>query len=85
MLPFLMALTQIMVKNLEKEISALKRELAMHDTFASGKRSHVSYEPLSQQQRYEISQQVEQYVNGQLDEIDVSEKIVPLKVQSLHA
>jgi hypothetical protein len=60
-----------MVKNLEKEIQALKKELAMHDTLASGSRSHVTYDPLSQQQRYEISQQVEQFVGGNLDEIDV--------------
>lgn len=60
-----------MVKKLEAEIGALKRELAMHDTLTN--RSHVTYDPLSQQQRYEISQQVEQYIGGHLDEIDVSE------------
>ena len=59
-----------MVKKLEKEISSLKRELTMHDTLTN--RSQITYEPLSEQQRYEIKQQVRQYIEGSLDEIDVS-------------
>ena len=64
-----------MVKNLEREIGALRRELAMHDTLTN--RSHVTYDPLSQQQRYEITQQAEQYIHGQLDDIDVGQKHSP--------
>lgn len=61
---------QIMVKNLEKELSLLKKELAMHDTLAN--RSQVTYDPLSEQQRYEIRQQVRAYLDGRAEEIDVS-------------
>ena len=34
-------------------------------------RSQVSYEPLSEQQKYEIRQQCRRYLEGSLDEIDV--------------
>lgn len=59
-----------MVKNLEKELSLLKKELAMHDTLAN--RSQVTYDPLSEQQRYEIRQQVRAFLEGKAEEIDVS-------------
>ena len=62
-----------MVKKLEKEITSLKRELAMHDTLTN--RTQITYDPLSEQQRYEIKQQVRQYIDGYLDEIDVSTNI----------
>ncbi len=35
-------------------------------------RTQVLYDPLSDQQKYEITQQVRRYVEGTLDEIDVS-------------
>lgn len=35
-------------------------------------RSHITYDTLSEQQRYEIRQQVRRYLEGHLDEIDVS-------------
>jgi len=41
----------------------------MHDTLTN--RSAVSYEALSEQQKYEIKQQVRKFVENQLDEIDV--------------
>jgi len=59
-----------MVKNLEKELMMLKRELAMHDTLAN--RSQVTYDPLSEQQRYEIRQQVRAYLDGKSDDIEVT-------------
>jgi hypothetical protein len=34
----------------------------------------VSYDPLSEQKRYEIRQQVRKYLEGSIDEIDVSQK-----------
>ena len=37
----------MMLKNMEKELQLLKRELAMHDTLAN--RSQVTYEPLSEE------------------------------------
>jgi len=65
---------QVMVRNLEKELALLKRELAMHDTLAN--RSQVTHEPLSEQQRYEIRQQVRAYLDGVSDDIDV--RLYPL-------
>ncbi|XP_064647221.1 kinesin-like protein KIF9 [Lineus longissimus] len=59
----------IMVKKLEKEVDALKHELAMHDTLNN--RSHVLYDPLSEQQKYEITQQVSKYLEGELEQLDV--------------
>ncbi len=59
-----------MVKKLEKEILSLKRELAMHDTLTN--RSQINYEPLSEQQRFDIQQQAHRYLEGKLDEMDVS-------------
>lgn len=32
----------------------------------------VSYDPLSEQKRFEIRQQVRKYLDGSIDEIDVS-------------
>ena len=58
-----------MVKKLERDIYELKRELAMHDTLNN--RSMVAYEDLSEQQKFEIKQQVRKYINSELDEIDI--------------
>lgn len=58
-----------MVKKLEREITQLKRELAMHDTLNN--RSMVTYEPLSEQQKYDLKQQVKKYISSDLDEIDI--------------
>ncbi|KAL4217271.1 Kinesin-like protein kif9 [Mactra antiquata] len=59
----------VLVKKLQKEVNHLKNELAMHDTLTN--RSQITYDPLSEQQKYEIRQQVRRYVEGNLDEIDV--------------
>ncbi|KAL3854393.1 hypothetical protein ACJMK2_013664 [Sinanodonta woodiana] len=59
----------VLVKKLQKEIMHLKNELAMHDTLTN--RSQVVYDPLSEQQKYEIKQQVRRYLEGNLDEIDI--------------
>ncbi|XP_006820140.1 kinesin-like protein KIF9 [Saccoglossus kowalevskii] len=59
----------LLVKKLEREIISLKQELAMHDTLTN--RSQVSYEPLSDSQLYEIQRQVQRYLEGSLDEIDI--------------
>ena len=61
---------QVMVKSLEKELSLLKKELLMHDTLAN--RSQVNYGPLNEQQRKDIHQQVQTYLQGSSDEIEVS-------------
>ena len=36
-------------------------------------RSMITYDPLSEQQKYEIRQQVRRFAEGTLDEIDVSQ------------
>ncbi|XP_064301310.1 kinesin-like protein KIF9 isoform X1 [Phalacrocorax carbo] len=57
------------VKALEKEISLLKQELAMHDSLVN--RSLVTYDPLSDIQIAEIKSQVHKYLKGAIDEIDI--------------
>lgn len=59
----------LLVKKLQREISHLKAELAMHDTLTN--RNQVTYEPLSEQQKYEIRQQCRKFLEGNLDEIDI--------------
>ncbi|OXB63799.1 hypothetical protein ASZ78_016205 [Callipepla squamata] len=57
------------VKSLEKEISLLKQELAMHDSLAN--RSSVPYDPLTDVQVAEIKSQIHKYLQGATDEIDI--------------
>ncbi|GFR81071.1 kinesin-like protein [Elysia marginata] len=59
----------LLVKKLQREIQHLKSELAMHDTLTN--RSMISYDPLSEQQKYEIRTQVQRFLDGSLDEIDI--------------
>lgn len=40
--------------------------------FLQTNRSMVSYDPLSEQKRYEIRQQVRKFLEGSINEIDVS-------------
>uniref|UniRef100_A0A8C2TG45 Kinesin-like protein n=1 Tax=Coturnix japonica TaxID=93934 RepID=A0A8C2TG45_COTJA len=58
------------VKALEKEISLLKQELALHDILVN--HSLVTYEPLTDVQIAEIKSQIHKYLRGAIDEIDVS-------------
>ncbi|NWW53269.1 KIF9 protein, partial [Pedionomus torquatus] len=57
------------VKALEKEISLLKQELAMHNSLVN--RSLVTYDPLTNVQIAEIKSQVHKYLKGDIDEIDI--------------
>lgn len=57
------------VKALEKEISLLKQELAMHDSLVN--RSSVTYDPLTDVQVAEIKSQIHKYLQGDIDEIDI--------------
>ncbi|XP_042690223.1 kinesin-like protein KIF9 isoform X3 [Centrocercus urophasianus] len=57
------------VKTLEKEISLLKQELAMHDSLVN--RSLVTYGPLTDVQVAEIKSQIHKYLQGTIDEIDI--------------
>jgi len=54
-------------------LQLLKRELAMHDTLAN--RSQVNYDPLSEQQRSEIRDQVKAYMDGKSQDIDVCDRV----------
>ncbi|XP_014451581.2 kinesin-like protein KIF9 [Alligator mississippiensis] len=60
---------QRIVKNLQKEITLLKQELAMHDSLVN--RSPVNYDPLNETQIAEINSQVRRYLEGAIDEIDI--------------
>ncbi|NWS35697.1 KIF9 protein, partial [Polioptila caerulea] len=57
------------VKALEEEIQLLKRELIMQDSLAN--RSFMSYNPLTTAQRAEIRSQVQKYLRGVIEEIDI--------------
>ncbi|XP_072710999.1 kinesin-like protein KIF9 [Ciconia boyciana] len=57
------------VKALEKEITLLKQELAMHDSLVN--RSLVTYDPLTDIQIAEIKSQVHKYLKGAINEIDI--------------
>lgn len=60
---------ELQVKIFRQEISSLKMELAMHDTLNN--RTQVSYEPITEQQRYFMKQQMQKYLDGLLEEIDI--------------
>ncbi|NWV78602.1 KIF9 protein, partial [Dasyornis broadbenti] len=57
------------VKALEEEILLLKRELMMQDCLTN--RSFVTYNPLTAAQRAEIRSQVQKYLRGVIEEIDI--------------
>jgi kinesin family protein 6/9 len=59
-----------MMQKLDNEVKRLRQELAMHDTL--GSRRNQSYEPLSEHQLFEIENQCRRYVDGNLDEIEIS-------------
>ncbi|XP_053117082.1 kinesin-like protein KIF9 isoform X2 [Hemicordylus capensis] len=58
-----------MVKNLEKEVTYLKDELAMHNSLLN--RPPVTYEPLNEIQVAEINSQVRRFLEGTIDELDI--------------
>ncbi|CAF0873643.1 unnamed protein product [Didymodactylos carnosus] len=58
------------VENYKKENKYLREELALHDTL-HGNRSGISYEPLSEQQLYEIENQCRRFIDGSLDELEI--------------
>ncbi|NXQ00692.1 KIF9 protein, partial [Vidua macroura] len=57
------------VKALEEEIQLLKQELIMQDSLTS--HSLMSYNPLTTAQRAEIRSQVQKYLRGVIEEIDI--------------
>ncbi|KFP75457.1 Kinesin-like KIF9, partial [Acanthisitta chloris] len=59
---------QVSVKALEEEISLLRKELTMQDSFLN---RCVTYEPLTGAQKAEIKSQVQKYLKGAIQEIDI--------------
>ncbi|EDV21150.1 uncharacterized protein TRIADDRAFT_30839 [Trichoplax adhaerens] len=53
----------------EKEIKALKLELAMHSTLAN--RGKISYDPISELRLQEIRREVRAFLSGQLETIEI--------------
>ncbi|XP_014788863.1 kinesin-like protein KIF9 isoform X2 [Octopus bimaculoides] len=60
---------KILVKKMKQEISQLKVELAMHDTLAN--RTQINYEPLTYQQKLDLKRQLERFLQGSLDELEI--------------
>ncbi|XP_038611750.1 kinesin-like protein KIF9 [Tachyglossus aculeatus] len=58
-----------MVKNLEKELLVLKRELGVQNTLAN--RRPIAYDPLNEAQIAEINAQVHRFLDGGLDGIEI--------------
>jgi kinesin family protein 6/9 len=57
------------MENYKRENKYLREELALHDALIN--RNGMSYEPLSEQQLYEIENQCRKFIDGTLDEIEV--------------
>jgi len=61
---------QLLIRKYERMIKDLKQELAMHDTLAG--RSRVQYEDYSPDEQRELEQKVSQYLDGEVQEIEVN-------------
>lgn len=59
-----------MMQKLDSEVKILRQELAMHDTLAN--RRNQTYEPLSEHQLFEIENQCRRFIEGSLDEIEIT-------------
>lgn len=59
----------LLVKRYEREIKELKQELAMHDTLAN--RGVINYDPYTPEEQAELRQSLNQYLNHQIDEIQI--------------
>jgi len=59
-----------MMQKLDAEVKTLRQELAMHDTLVN--RKSGAYEPMSEHQLLEIENQCRRFIEGSLDEIEVS-------------
>ncbi|CAD8210486.1 unnamed protein product [Paramecium pentaurelia] len=59
----------VLIKKYEKEIKDLRQELAMHDTLAN--RGRIQYEPYTPEQQYKQQQIAQQFLNGELEDIDI--------------
>lgn len=59
----------LLVKKYEQEIKELKQELAMHDALSG--RNRATYDPYTEEQRFELQQQIKAYCKGDIDNIEV--------------
>jgi kinesin family protein 6/9 len=59
-----------MMQKLDDEVKMLRQELAMHDTLAN--RRNQSYEPLSEHQLLEVENQARKFIEGKIDDIEVT-------------
>ncbi|CAF4984654.1 unnamed protein product, partial [Rotaria socialis] len=57
------------LENYKRENKQLRDELALHDALLN--RNGTSYEPISEQQLYEIENQCRRFIDGTLDDIEV--------------
>jgi len=57
------------IENYKRENKYLREELALHDALVN--RDGMSYEPLSEQQLYEVENQCRRFIDGTLDDIEV--------------
>jgi hypothetical protein len=57
------------IENYKRENKYLKEELALHDTLVN--RNGISYDPLSEQQLYEVENQCRRFIDGTLDDIEI--------------
>lgn len=53
---------KLLLKKYQREVRDLKQELQMHDTLAN--RGHVSYDPYTPEQQYEIQIEAEKFLTG---------------------
>lgn len=58
----------MLIKRYEREIRDLKQELAMHDTLAN--RGRINYDQYTPDQQYEIQQEAQKFLDGELEDID---------------
>ena len=61
---------QRMMQKLDNEVKILRQELAMHDTLAN--RRNQGYEALSEHQFLEIENNCRKYIEGTIDELEIS-------------
>jgi kinesin family protein 6/9 len=57
------------IENYKRENKYLREELALHDALVN--HNGMSYEPLSEQQLYEVENQCRRFIDGTLDDIEV--------------
>lgn len=64
--------TQMLCKKYEREIADLKKELAMRDALSG--RAGVSYDSYTEEQRYELRNQLRRFLNAEIesDDLEVS-------------